>query len=94
MFLFKMAAKKKCSFRKNNHVTKIWKITFPMEFFNKIWLKVQENEYIYIFICLKMAAETSFVMFSDVAQCKCLFMLISMKMAQPISFFSKMRNQY
>ena len=43
--------------------------TFPMEFFNEIWLKVGEHEYIYIFeikfekkiFCLKMAAKTSFV---------------------------------
>ena len=27
---------------------KIWKSTFPKEFFNEIWLKVGENEYIYI----------------------------------------------
>ena len=41
-----------------------------MEFFNEIWLKVEEHEYIYIFeiqferkkkICLKMADKTSFV---------------------------------
>ena len=40
-----------------------------MEFFNEIWLKVGEHEYIYIFeiqfgkkiFCLKMAAKTSFV---------------------------------
>ena len=44
-----MAAKNKFSFRKNSHVTKIWKTTFPKEFFNKIWLKVKEHEYIYIF---------------------------------------------
>ena len=46
-----MAAKKKneFSFRKSSHVTKIWKTTFPMEFFNEIWLKVGEHETIYIF---------------------------------------------
>ena len=27
---------------------KIWKTTFPKEFFNEIWLKVGEHEYIYI----------------------------------------------
>ena len=27
---------------------KIWKNTFPKEFFNEIWLKVGEHEYIYI----------------------------------------------
>ena len=46
MFHFKMAAKKEFSFRENSHVTKIWKNTFPMEFFNEIWLKVEEQEYI------------------------------------------------
>ena len=25
------------SFREISHVTKIWKTTFPMEFFNEIW---------------------------------------------------------
>ena len=29
-------------------MTKIWKTTFPKEFFDKIWLKV---EYEYIYIC-------------------------------------------
>ena len=28
---------------------KIWKTTFPKEFVDKIWLKVAEHEYIYIF---------------------------------------------
>ena len=46
MLRFKMAAKNKLSFRENSHVTKIWKTTFPMEFFNKIWLKVGKHEYI------------------------------------------------
>ena len=40
-----------------------------MEFFNEIWLKVEEHKYIYFFeiefekqiFCLKMAAKTSFV---------------------------------
>ena len=41
--------KNKFSFRENSHVTKIWKTTFPMEFFNEIWLKVGKHEYIYIF---------------------------------------------
>ena len=49
MFRFKMAAKNELSFRKKSHVTKIWKTTFPNEFFNKIWLKVKEHEYIHIF---------------------------------------------
>ena len=51
------------------YVTKIWKTTFQKEFFNKIWLKVEEYEYIYIFafeikfenILFQMATETSFV---------------------------------
>ena len=43
-----MAAKNEFSFRENSHVTKVWKTTFPMEFFNEIWLKVGEHEYIYI----------------------------------------------
>ena len=56
--------------RKSSHVTKIWKNTFPKEFFYKIWLKVEIYEYIYIFeikfekkrnILFKMAAKTSFV---------------------------------
>ena len=34
---------------KSSHVTKIWKTTFPMDFFDEIWLKVGEHEYIYIF---------------------------------------------
>ena len=50
-------------------MAKIWKTTFPMEFFNEIWLKVGEHEYIYIFeirfekklFCSKMVAKTSFV---------------------------------
>ena len=29
-------------------LAKIWKTTFPKEFFNEIWLKVGEYEYIYI----------------------------------------------
>ena len=45
-----MAAKrKKKSFCEKSHVTKIWKTTLPKEFFNKIWLKVEEHDYIYIF---------------------------------------------
>ena len=49
MFCFKMAAKNEFSFRKNNHVTKIWKNTFPKEIFNKTWCKVGKYKYIYIF---------------------------------------------
>ena len=29
-------------------LAKIWKTPFPKEFFNEIWLKVGEHEYIYI----------------------------------------------
>ena len=29
-------------------LAKIWKNTFPKEFFNEIWLEVGEHEYIYI----------------------------------------------
>ena len=75
-FVSKWRPKNKFSFRKNSHVTKIWKTTFPKEFFNKIWLKVKEHEYIYIFeikfekklFCLKMAAKTSFVTLHNNAQ--------------------------
>ena len=48
MLRFKIAAQN-LLFRENSHVTKIWKTPFPMEFFNEIWLKVGEHEYIYIF---------------------------------------------
>ena len=30
-------------------MTKIWKTTFPIEFFNEIWLEAEEHKYIYIF---------------------------------------------
>ena len=43
-----MVAKKFVISRKI-HVTKNWKTTFPKYFFNKIWLKVEEHENIYIF---------------------------------------------
>ena len=33
-------------FREKSHVTKIWKTTFPKEFFNEIWLKLEDHEYI------------------------------------------------
>ena len=49
MFRFKIVVKNEFSFHENSHVTKIGKTTFPMEFFNEIWLKVGEYEYIYIF---------------------------------------------
>ena len=35
-------------FRVISILAKIWKTTFPKEFFNEIWLKVGEHEYIYI----------------------------------------------
>ena len=49
------------------------KNTFPKEFFNQIWRKVEEHEYIYILeiifkkklFCLKMAAKASFVILRD-----------------------------
>ena len=49
-------------------LAKIWKNTFPKEFFNEIWLKVREHEYIYITeitffkkkFRFKMAAKTIF----------------------------------
>ena len=49
LYRFKMAAKKKrFLFRIISIFTKIWKTTFPKKFFNEIWLKVGEYEYIYI----------------------------------------------
>ena len=46
-----MAAKTNFHFVKtvNSHVYQNLKNAFPKEFFNKIWLKVGEHEYIYIF---------------------------------------------
>ena len=35
-------------FRVISILAEIWKTTFPKEFFNEIWLKVGEHEYIYI----------------------------------------------
>ena len=35
-------------FRVISILAKIWKTIFPKEFFNEIWLKVGEDEYIYI----------------------------------------------
>ena len=32
------------SILRNGRVTKIWKTTFPQEFFNEIWLKEGEHE--------------------------------------------------
>ena len=39
-----MAAQNTFSFRENSYVTKILKTIFPKEFFNEIWLKVEEHE--------------------------------------------------
>ena len=35
-------------FRVISILAKIWKNAFPKEFFNEVWLKVGEHEYIYI----------------------------------------------
>ena len=65
-----MAAKKQISIlRKKELDQNLKKIKFPKEFFNKIWLKVEEHKYINIFeikfetklFCLKMVAKTSFM---------------------------------
>ena len=56
-------------FRVISILAKIWKTTFPKEFFNEIWLKVGEHEYIYItettfkkkLFRFKMAAKTFFL---------------------------------
>ena len=71
MFCFKMAAKKRIFVLRKCHVTKIWKKnhTFQNEVFNKIWLKIEEHEYIYNFelkfekksILFKNGGQTSFV---------------------------------
>ena len=43
LYLFKMAAKYRFLFRVISILAKIWKTTFPKEFFNEIWLKVGER---------------------------------------------------
>ena len=43
-----MAAKKPISFRVISILAKIWKNTFPKEFFNEIWFKLGDHEYINI----------------------------------------------
>ena len=43
-----MAANKQIFVSRKKSLTNIWKTTFPKEFLNKIWLKVEEHEYIYI----------------------------------------------
>ena len=40
--------KKRFLFRVISISAKIWKTTFPKEFFNEIWRKVGEHEHIYI----------------------------------------------
>ena len=47
-FVSKWRPKNEFSFRENSHVTELRKTTFPKEFFNKIWLKVKDQAYIYI----------------------------------------------
>ena len=44
IYCFKMAANILILISRNGHVTKMWKTTFPKEFFNKIWLKIGEHE--------------------------------------------------
>ena len=67
-FPFQNGGQKRISISRKQPRDQNFKTTFPKEFFNKIWLKVGENEYIYIFkwnlkkkICLEMAAKTIFV---------------------------------
>ena len=50
MFCFKVAAKKQIFvLQKKSRDQNLKKKTFLMEFFNEIWLKFEEYEYIYIF---------------------------------------------
>ena len=44
-----MRPKANFAFHEKSHLPKIWKTIFPKEFFNVIWLKAEEHEYIYIF---------------------------------------------
>ena len=41
-----MAAKKSIFISRHSILAKIWKTTFPKEFFNEIWLKLGDHEYI------------------------------------------------
>ena len=93
-FVSKWRPKNEFSFREKSHVTKIWKTTFSKEFFNKIWLKFQEHEYNYIFEIKFEKNKKKKNKFCDIAQL-CPFMLISGKMARPISIFfhQKTRNR-
>ena len=96
MFRFKMAAKKKMNFPfpgRKSHDQNL-KITFPKEFFNKIWLKVEKHERIYIYeikyIQFKNSGQNKFC---NIAQC-CPFMLISVKLVGQYHFFhQKMRKR-
>ena len=58
MFRFKMATKKRIV------VSLKMKTTNPKQFFNKMWLKVEEHEYIYIFK-IKLKRKNKFC---DIAQ--------------------------
>ena len=80
----KRRPKNEFSFRKKSR-DQSSKTTFPKEFFNKIWLKVKEYEYIYIF---EIKFEKKNILFKNGDQNKfcdivqlCPFMLISVKMA-------------
>ena len=49
-------------------MAKIWKKnTFPKEFFNKIWFKIEKHEYIYIF---EIKFEKMIIMFKTGGQNK------------------------
>ena len=47
-YRFKMVTKKPILFRIISILAKTWKNSFPKEFFNEIWLRVEELESIYI----------------------------------------------
>ena len=57
-----MAPKTNFRFCENSHVTEIWKTTFPMEFFNKIWLKVGKHEYFHIFVSPELSSVRDYVL--------------------------------
>ena len=44
LYCFKMAANNRVLFRVISILAKIWKTTFPKEFFDEIWLQVGEHE--------------------------------------------------
>ena len=44
LYRFKMAVKYRFLFRIIPILAKIWKTTFPKEFFNETWLKVGKHE--------------------------------------------------